>query len=528
MLILLWMFGLFVVLVTMSSSGTTSKVNSIDLQYYINTLTLTLPFAGCLSDMCLSRYKMVHFSTWVLFISLVAFNLVVALFTTTWNSSALVIIEYVAYASMILSVSGAMPNIIQLGIDQLVDSSSSDIQAFVNWSIWIFFLANFIVPLTQSCYCGVFNEATALLLLSFLCAFIVASDFVLNHWLVKEPVLHSPLKLIYKVLRYAIKHKYPRMRSAFTYCEDKPYSRIDLGKTKYGGPFSTEEVEDVKTFFRLLGVAIASVPLTVLVFLTYIIYKVEILAYKDSSYVPSCAVSSTKDYSRNCYSRTIATYSEFAVIIVLVPLIEFALHPLLSKFSCFYQIGSMEKFLVSLVLMLVYHLGFLSLKIGETYHNRGNNLTCFLTAEKSNIMQEEEAVILDYRWLMVPQPLCGLAVYMSMTGGIELVCSQSPYSMKGILIGCTWLMMGLSLLISHVIAGMLKMLTRDVGEICGVWFYACLVVATLLVTLIQAIIRNRYPLRKREEILGNNQIFAVDYFEKYLPPSDSFLTNIDT
>ena len=63
---------------------------------------------------------------------------------------------------------------------------------------------------------------------------------------------HNPLTFIFQVLRYAVKNKYPRQRSAFTYWEDKPYSRIDLGKTKYGGPFTTEQVEDVKTYFRIL------------------------------------------------------------------------------------------------------------------------------------------------------------------------------------------------------------------------------------------------------------------------------------
>ena len=60
--------------------------------------------------------------------------------------------------------------------------------------------------------------------------------------------------LIFNVLRYAKKNKYPRLRSAFTYWDDKPFSRIDLGKTKYGGPFTTEQVEDVKTFFRIVVV----------------------------------------------------------------------------------------------------------------------------------------------------------------------------------------------------------------------------------------------------------------------------------
>ena len=40
--------------------------------------------------------------------------------------------------------------------------------------------------------------------------------------------------------------------SAFTYCEDELPSRLDLGKHKYGGPFTTEQVEDVKTFLWLV------------------------------------------------------------------------------------------------------------------------------------------------------------------------------------------------------------------------------------------------------------------------------------
>ena len=41
-------------------------------------------------------------------------------------------------------------------------------------------------------------------------------------------------------------------RSAFTYCEKQIPSQLDLGKMQYGGPYTTEEVEDVKTFLRLL------------------------------------------------------------------------------------------------------------------------------------------------------------------------------------------------------------------------------------------------------------------------------------
>ena len=82
----------------------------------------------------------------------------------------------------------------------------------------------------------------------------LSSMLMFNHWLVKEPVTQNPFKLVYSVIRYAIKHKHPECRSAFTYCEDEPPSRIDFGKSKYGGPFTTEQVEDVKTFLRLIHI----------------------------------------------------------------------------------------------------------------------------------------------------------------------------------------------------------------------------------------------------------------------------------
>ncbi len=56
-----------------------------------------------------------------------------------------------------------------------------------------------------------------------------------------------------KVLKFAVKNKNPIRRSAFTYCEDELPSHIDLGKSKYGGPFTNKEVEDVKNFL-LYGV----------------------------------------------------------------------------------------------------------------------------------------------------------------------------------------------------------------------------------------------------------------------------------
>ena len=53
-----------------------------------------------------------------------------------------------------------------------------------------------------------------------------------------------------------MRNKHPQNRSAFTYCEDEVISRIDYGKSKYGGPFTTEQVEDVNTFYKIVPMVI--------------------------------------------------------------------------------------------------------------------------------------------------------------------------------------------------------------------------------------------------------------------------------
>jgi hypothetical protein len=52
--------------------------------------------------------------------------------------------------------------------------------------------------------------------------------------------------MIIKALTFARTHKWPLRRSALTYCDDEKPSRVDFAKERYGGPFTTKQVEDVK------------------------------------------------------------------------------------------------------------------------------------------------------------------------------------------------------------------------------------------------------------------------------------------
>ena len=68
----------------------------------------------------------------------------------------------------------------------------------------------------------------------------------------------TPSRLSLKYSTMLSKTKYPERRSAFTYIDEEEPSRLDYGKHKFGGPFTEEEVEDVKTILRLLPLFLSS------------------------------------------------------------------------------------------------------------------------------------------------------------------------------------------------------------------------------------------------------------------------------
>ncbi len=130
------------------------------------------------------------------------------------------------------------------------------------------------------------------------------------------------VKTIYRVLKYAAKHKAPSNRSSFTYWEEDVPSRINLGKTKYGGPFTVEQVEDVKTLLRILALTAPFMP--VLLFMeSSIIYILEA-----DSILLGNFVNATE--SQQCYSHVIKffTYDPSLLTALFLVVHELVVFPL--------------------------------------------------------------------------------------------------------------------------------------------------------------------------------------------------------
>ena len=86
----------------------------------------------------------------------------------------------------------------------------------------------------------------------------------------KERVKYNPYKMIFRILNFARKHKRPVGHpSAFAYCDTFKPSRMDYAKERYGGPFTTTDVEDVKTFIRLFLMLISLGPIFTIIVPTF-------------------------------------------------------------------------------------------------------------------------------------------------------------------------------------------------------------------------------------------------------------------
>ena len=230
-------------------------------------IVFAIPFSGWLADSRFGNFKVFKAGSVLLFIGsvlLCLYFLIVTSLDPSYSQAALITSTVLGPLSYLISFTGGsacLVTVFQLGLDQMPDASSTGITSYIAWfSIACYFgfwTSNFLYEIYWHCISRVVGSQVLGLLPVLCMCVILCSIFIAGEkWLIIEPQSPQSLKNIYRVLKFAAKHKNPLNRSAFTYWEDDIPSRIDLGKSRYGGPFTIEQVEDVKTFLRLLVVFI--------------------------------------------------------------------------------------------------------------------------------------------------------------------------------------------------------------------------------------------------------------------------------
>ena len=234
-------------------------------------------------------------------------------------------------------------------------------------------------------------------------------------------------------------------RSAFTFWEDDIPTGLDLGKDKYGGPFTTEQVENVKSFFGIVIIILSIGPFFTadIAASPFLIILTNHMEVEDPYYLPDNMV---RYIFYSIFANGGTLYPVF--IVVFVPIFLKFIHPLFRK----YFSGILRRIGIGLCLVTVSL--FCSLFVDTIGHllPSGHNATSVFAPEQVNnngrgLFVVNQSLNLSPYILIIQQVFVAVA-YVFIYGGVfEFICAQSPHSMKGFLFGILFSIKGLFQLI---------------------------------------------------------------------------------
>ena len=343
---------------------------------------------------------MFKFGALLLFVSAVLTCICVIIKDKRVHPTVTMVAITAAVLIMYLGVSACIVTALQLGLDQMPDASSDNIISFIKWFIFSALLGvwsseNIFKSTVHCAFVDPDNNIFFSLYPVFAMSILCCSIFLLApKWLIIEPKSPQSLKIIYQVLKFAAKHKAPLNRSALTYWEEDIPSRMDLGKSRYGGPFTTEQVEDVKTFFKII---IIQIPLLIVSLSSGKLYAH--LYHQPSLSISECTASLI----------SLFTYNPCVCAMVMTLISEFIVHPLVKMEppSILKQIG------FACFIIVVANIGILSAEVVSYFH--GIQI-----------------------WIEIASSVMAGLVYLSFLTNLILLfaCAQSPYNGICIITSC--------------------------------------------------------------------------------------------
>uniref|UniRef100_A0A1X7URZ4 Uncharacterized protein n=1 Tax=Amphimedon queenslandica TaxID=400682 RepID=A0A1X7URZ4_AMPQE len=378
--------------------------------------------------------------------------------------------------------------LLPFNIDQLIGSSSGELTAIIHWHNLGLIIASAIAAAIYSFHI----ETLHLFVAGIVCvSAVLVSHNLFNGYLDTTPVnTVNPVKLIVRVLCYARKHKYPENRSALTYWEEEAPSRLDLGKDKYGGPFTEEEVEDVKTVLRLI-------PLVVICAVALAFNEENTVGLRLEIY--GCQYPDRLDLS-------------FCITYVsIIFLHQFLIYPCFHKY-----IPSMLK-RIGIGLTLIVFVNILNTglsvignyKFGQTFHC----LTAFV---------DNPSTTSNRQWIIFSNIIDAVIWYMYIVVLVEFILAQCPKSMRLTIIGlwfCIWRLK--STIQFALFLPFLHYMSPEVSLGRGFYYLLTQAIVSLLLLLIYIFLAKIYKLRVREveinihEIAENHTINDIEQEEEY-------------
>ena len=448
-------------------------------------ITFSYPFAGWLGDGHFGRYKVVSISLLVTWAAVIASGVSVLVDQyalndkTSWINYVLFSVLYVV---MNLGYVWLYTNLLPLGIDQLQGATSEELRTYTYWYTWTQVTSGFI---GGSVVTWLQVPVAAMVIIPAICFTVaVAMSFLLRDSLVIEPPTPHLLRNIYGILKFAIRNQPSRLRSALTYWEDEIPSRIDRAKIKYGGSYTTEEVENVKSLFRIATLALL---VGVFVFNTLPSTNEQLHHFKHGVHMVSLQPL-----------VRIPT-------VILIPFVEVVLSPV--KASCLQRFGILKRAGLGAALMLLGYLGIMALDV--IGHEITNDAPCLVFANATS-----PKLNIDYRWLSLPWTLQGIGGFFLITVSYEMIVAQAPYGMKSMLIG----MGGITKFLHELPSATLELIFRSVyspdkatNPSCGLWLYLVQAIILVITFALLCIALKKYRNRERDDTVRYHT-FAENYY----------------
>ena len=198
---------------------------------------------------------------------------------------------------------------------------------------------------------------------------------------------------------------------------------------------------------------------------------------------------------------------------------ELVIYPIF--YRCCDKITSTHKVIMGIMLaiMRIFTLMAYNVIIRQTtaYNNVTNTTTnyeCLLQASQGSLESQ-----FSPKWITLPDIFQSASIMLMCTGAAEFLSSQVPYSMKGLMVGMTYCSFFLSLFTWFIatIPFHRKAIIWGHGTIsCGFWYILTLAMVQIGIFIVLTLLKILYKKRKREDVLPNQQIFAIRYYSKKL------------
>ena len=402
-----------------------SDVNIFYVSFTVqNSLFCILyPFTGWLADTKIGRERAINFSLWSCWFGTL---LQCISYCIQYGTCGLPVniakygISGVALLLLIMGTAGFFTNIPAYGLDQLVEKSNTHKRAFIHWTVWgLFFgfLIGYIAFVEKSIYDAELLQITGIVVFVFTSLALCLHAWFYNHYELVGIQKKNPYKMIYYTLKYAWYHKTPEKRSSFTYWENKLPSRIDLGKRKYGGNFSEEDVENVKAFLRIVAVLLSTFGF----FIPYYHALIGLLTYVNSF---EGATSTLNGYGSFALWQVFDSQN-----LLLIPVLELIIIPLFPKIE-YFLLNPLRGIGFSYILILIALISMIGVNMVGHFITRGD-VRCVTSLHSSG----DDLVQLSFLYFSIPLLFSGLADTLSFIYGLEFICSQAPSNMNGMYSG---------------------------------------------------------------------------------------------